>query len=82
VRITTQELAARLADADRIRALLWKATREWRKLGQILLERRRDGSGRPHNIDALARETPGHDVRARFDDIRRRALRAGPGPAG
>lgn len=47
VRITEQELAKRLAEADRIRATLRRCTIEWRALGDRVLADRQRGPRRP-----------------------------------
>ena len=45
--IEREELDCRLAEADRVRAVLRLATREWQALGRKLLEERIDGPDRP-----------------------------------
>lgn len=53
MKITGLELEERLAEADRMRALLRRATIELRELGEkILAERQQDGSERPDDSRA------------------------------
>lgn len=47
MKISQEELAARLAEADRVRAQLRRATLELRALGRAVLDRRADGVVRP-----------------------------------
>lgn len=47
VDITERELAARVAEADRIRAVLRRCTLEWSALGDRILAERQSGSERP-----------------------------------
>lgn len=46
VKMTETELAERLAEADRIRAILRRCTIEWRALGDRILSERQRGPGR------------------------------------
>jgi len=55
VRMSEAELAARLAEADRARATLRRATIEWREVGQRVLAERLDGSQRPDDRRAPGR---------------------------
>jgi hypothetical protein len=47
VPIEREELARRLAEADRVRAQLRQVTREWRAVGDHVLEERKGGPPRP-----------------------------------
>ena len=47
MRMSEQELARRLAEADRIRAVLRRCTIEWRALGDRIRADRQRGSERP-----------------------------------
>ena len=47
VTMSRREIAKRLREADRVRAVLRRCSREWRVLGQWVLEQRTSGSDRP-----------------------------------
>jgi hypothetical protein len=47
MRMSEEQLARRLAEADRIRAVLRRCTIEWRALGDRILADRQRGSERP-----------------------------------
>jgi hypothetical protein len=50
-----EELARRLAEADRIRAVLRRATMEWRQAGEMILTDRSRGPERPDHGSAPRR---------------------------
>ena len=49
MKMSREELIRRLAEADRIRAVLRKATLEWRAIGEQVLKGRPRGPERPHH---------------------------------
>ena len=55
MKITEQELAERLAEADRLRAILRRCTLEWRALGDRIFSERQRGSERPDDGRAARR---------------------------
>ena len=55
MRMTDEELARRLAEAARMRAMLRRCTLEWRALGARILSERQRGSERPDDRRAAGR---------------------------
>lgn len=55
VRMSAEELAARLAEADRERAKLRRATIEWQRVGRRVLAERQHGPERPNDRRAPRR---------------------------